>query len=164
MKDEIERKGNCMGGREAVLVAEDDENDICLLRRAFLRAGIDVPIIFVRDGEEAIRYLHGDDNFADRQAFPFPRLILLDIKMPKLNGFAVLDWVRHQPGLKRALIVVLTSSDEPADIDLAYDLGANSYLRKPCDFTDLTRIVKKLQEYWLSLNLCPNCDSDSDAD
>ena len=143
--------------KKTVLVADDDENDISLLRRAFLKAGIDVPITCVRDGEEAIQYLHGDKPFADRDAFPIPALLLLDLKMPRTNGFEVLEWVRKQAGLKRMLIVVMTSSDEPQDVDRAYDLGANSFVKKPNDFSDLTKITRKLHEYWLETNLCPSC-------
>lgn len=140
-----------------VLVADDDENDIKLLQRAFQKTGINVPITSVCDGEEVIQYLHGDKRFADREAFPIPALLLLDLKMPRTNGFEVLEWLRTQAGLKRLLVVVMTSSDEPQDIDRAYDLGANSYVKKPNDFTDLTRITQKLHDYWMETNLGPNC-------
>jgi CheY-like chemotaxis protein len=143
--------------RQTVLVADDDENDIRLLTRAFLRAGINVPMKWVRDGEEAIQYLQGDTPFGDREAFPIPMLLLLDLKMPRTNGFEVLQWLRKQSGLRRLLVVVMTSSDEPEDVDRAYDLGANSFLKKPDDFDDLTRISQKLHEYWMETNLCPNC-------
>jgi CheY-like chemotaxis protein len=146
-----------MVSRKTVLVADDDENDIRLLTRAFLRAGISVPMKWVRDGEEAIQYLQGDEPFADRDTFPFPILMLLDLKMPRTDGFEVLEWVRKQADLKRLLVVVMTSSDEPEDVDRAYDLGANSFLKKPDDFDDLTRISRKLHEYWIETNLCPNC-------
>jgi CheY-like chemotaxis protein len=146
-----------MVARKTVLVADDDENDIRLLKRAFLRAGIDVPMKWVRDGEEAIQYLQGDSSFADRDAFPIPMLLLLDLKMPRTNGFEVLEWLRQQAGLRRLLVVVMTSSDEPQDIDRAYDLGANSFLKKPDDFDDLLKMSQKLREYWMETNLCPNC-------
>jgi CheY-like chemotaxis protein len=146
-----------MVARNTVLVADDDENDIRLLTRAFLRAGINVPMKWVRDGEEAIQYLQGDKPFTDRNTFPIPMLMLLDLKMPRTNGFEVLEWVRKQAGLRRLLVVVMTSSDEPEDVDRAYDLGANSFLKKPDDFDDLTKISRKLHEYWIEMNLCPNC-------
>jgi CheY-like chemotaxis protein len=146
-----------MVARKTVLVADDDENDIRLLTRAFLRTGINVPMKWVRDGEEAIQYLQGDKPFADREAFPLPILLLLDLKMPRTNGFEVLEWVRKQAGLRRLLVVVMTSSDEPQDVDRAYDLGANSFLKKPDDFNDLTRMSQKLHDYWMETNLCPNC-------
>jgi CheY-like chemotaxis protein len=143
-----------MGVKRIILVADDSEDDICLLKCAFSQSGINVAIHFVRDGEEAICYLRGDHGFADRGAFPYPELMLLDIKMPKVDGFSVLEWVRRERSLKRVPIVMLTSSQEPRDIDHAYDLGANSYLTKPCDFQGLTETVKWLDEYWLKLNRC----------
>ena len=143
--------------RKTVLVADDDIDDISLLKRAFLRAGIDVHLKIARDGEEVIEYLHGDKAFADREAFPIPRLLLLDLKMPRADGFEVLEWVRKQSGLRRMLVVVMTSSDEPQDIDRAYDLGANSFLRKPDDFANLIKIFQKTHDYWIETNLCPDC-------
>jgi CheY-like chemotaxis protein len=144
---------------QMVLVADDDENDIKLLARAFHKAGIVTPLRVVHDGEEVIQYLHGDKPFGDRDSFPMPSLLLLDLKMPRRDGFQVLEWVRRQAGLKRMLIVIMSSSDEPRDIERAYDLGANSFLRKPSDFTSLTKLTQKLHEYWLETNLCPNCAS-----
>jgi CheY-like chemotaxis protein len=148
----------CMVARKTVLVADDDLNDISLLKRAFLKAGIDVSLNVVRDGAEAIQYLDGDKAFADRDAFPMPMLLLLDLKMPRTNGFEVLEWVRSQNGLRRLPVVVMTNSDEPRDIDRAYDLGANSFLKKPDDFSDLLRMSEKLREYWMETNLCPTCN------
>lgn len=138
-------------------MADDDENDIKLLRRAFQKAGIDTPIAAVRDGEEAIHYLQGDKPYADRDTFPIPALLLLDLKMPRTDGFEVLEWLRQQSGLKQMLVVVMTSSDEPQDIDRAYDLGANSFVKKPNDFTSLAAISQKLHDYWLQTNLAPSC-------
>jgi CheY-like chemotaxis protein len=143
--------------RKTVLVADDDANDISLLKRAFLRAGLDVSINVVRDGEEVIQYLHGDEPYADRAEFPLPRLLLLDLKMPRTDGFEVLEWLRKQSDLRRLLVVVMTSSDEPEDVDRAYDLGANSFLRKPDDFTNLIKISQQLHDYWMEANLSPNC-------
>jgi CheY-like chemotaxis protein len=146
-----------MVARNTVLVADDDLNDISLLKRAFLKAGIDVSMKVVRDGEEAIQYLHGDKDFADRDAFPIPSLMLLDLKMPRTNGFEVLEWVRSQAGLRRLLVVVMTNSNEPRDVDRAYDLGANSFLKKPDDFSDLLTMSERLHEYWIKTNLSPTC-------
>ena len=143
--------------RKTVLVADDDVNDISLLKRAFLRAGIDVHLRVARDGEEVIQYLHGDGPYDDRDEFPIPRLLILDLKMPRTDGFEVLEWVRRQDDLRRLLVVVMTSSDEPEDVDRAYDLGANSFLRKPDDFTNLIKISQKLHDYWMETNLGPDC-------
>jgi CheY-like chemotaxis protein len=138
-------------------VADDDANDISLLKRAFLRAGLDVSMNVVRDGEEVIQYLHGDGPYDDRDEFPIPKLLLLDLKMPRTDGFEVLEWVRKQNDLRRLLVVVMTSSDEPQDVDRAYDLGANSFVRKPDDFTNLIKISQKLHDYWMETNLGPDC-------
>jgi CheY-like chemotaxis protein len=138
-----------------VLVAEDDPSDAFFLERAFTMAAVRTALHFVRDGQEAIDYLEGGQRYSDRQTYPLPDLILLDLKMPRLNGFDVLDWLRRQPGLKRLLVTVLTSSDQPQDINRAYDLGANSYLLKPHNSEHLAEVVRQVQRYWLELNQCP---------
>src|SRR5438067_621849 len=135
-----------------VLIAEDDPIDVFLLERAFATAAVPASLRFVRDGQEAIDYLEGKDRYADRQANPLPDLMLLDLKMPRLNGFDVLGWVRKQPGLKRLLVTILTSSDQSTDINRAYDLGANSYLLKPHRSDQLTELVQRVERYWLDLN------------
>src|SRR6185436_18985237 len=96
-----------------VLVAEDDPSDAFLLQRAFAASGVPAVLHFVRDGQEAIDYLGGEANYANREAHPLPDLLLLDLKMPRLNGFDVLAWLRQQPGLRRLPVTVLTSSDQP---------------------------------------------------
>src|ERR1043166_6912938 len=138
-----------------VLIAEDDPSDVFLLKRAFSLAQVPATLHFVRDGQEAIDYLEGDSAYQDRAAYPLPALMLLDLKMPKLNGFDVLKWLRCQPGLKRLLVTVLTSSDQPDDINRAYDLGANSYLLKPHNSHELADMVKRVQKYWLEMNQMP---------
>jgi len=138
-----------------VLIAEDDPSDAFLLKRAFTLANIPATLHFVRDGQEAIDYLQGDDRYKDRAVYPLPDLMLLDLKMPRLNGFDVLSWLRRQPGLKRLLVTVLTSSDQPDDINRAYDLGAISYLLKPHNSSHLSELVAQVKRYWLDLNQCP---------
>jgi len=142
--------------RDKVLVAEDDPGDVFLLERAFASAGVPASLHFVRDGQEAIDYLGGEAAYSDRTQHPLPDLLLLDLKMPRLNGFDVLEWLRQQPGLKRLPVTVLTSSDQPQDVNRAYDLGANSYLLKPHSSHDLSDLVKRVQKYWLEVNLHPN--------
>jgi CheY-like chemotaxis protein len=131
-----------------ILVAEDDPTDAYFFERAFRRAGIPVTLNFVRDGQEVIDYLQGEGQFADRTSHPLPQLVLLDLKMPRLDGFDVLEWVRHQPGLNGLLIVIFSSSDEPRDINRAYGLGANSYLVKPHSMIELTALVGRFKKYW----------------
>jgi CheY-like chemotaxis protein len=138
-----------------VLIAEDDPSDIFLLKRAFSLGQVPATLHFVRDGQEAIDYLEGSAAYNDRATYPLPDLVLLDLKMPRLNGFDVLRWVRRQPGLKRLLVTILTSSDQPDDINRAYDLGANSYLLKPHNSSDLSDLVAQVKRYWLDLNQQP---------
>lgn len=139
-----------------VLVAEDDDNDIFFLERAFKQAQIINPLIRVSDGEEAIAYLRGENEYANREKHPLPQLMLLDLKMPRKNGFDVITWIRSQPGLKRLPIVVLTSSKEDPDINRAYEIGANTYLVKPVKFEGLVEMMRTLNLYWLMLAEKPN--------
>jgi len=115
-----------------------------------------VPLMFVKDGQELIHYLAGDDGYADRTAHPMPRLLLLDLKMPKLDGFDVLRWLQQQPELRRLVVTVLSSSDESKDVNLAYDLGANSYVVKPQSTDGYAKIVDKMRDYWLEVNRPPD--------
>jgi CheY-like chemotaxis protein len=135
----------------AILMAEDDENDVFFLERAFKQAQIVNPVNRVKDGEEAIAYLAGEGIYTDRGKYPLPYLMLLDLKMPRKGGFEVIQWVREQPGLKRLPLVVLTSSKEDPDINRAYELGANTYLVKPVKFEGLVEMMKTLNLYWLIL-------------
>ena len=145
-----------MNPREyVVLLADDDPNDVFLLQRAFQKTNIANPLRVVRDGEEAMAYLSGQDQYADRQLHPLPVLLLLDLKMPRKSGFEVLRWLRQQSGLKRLPVVVLTSSNQNPDINKAFDLGANSYIVKPGGFDSLVEMVKNLNLYWLILNEKP---------
>jgi CheY-like chemotaxis protein len=130
-----------------ILVAEDDENDVCLIKRAFQKAQFENPLNVVRDGEEALAYLQGIEPYADRQSNPPPALVLLDLKMPRRNGFEVLAWIREQPEFNHLPVVVLTSSQESSDISRAYALGANSYLVKPANFASLVDMMNRLREY-----------------
>lgn len=135
----------------SILMAEDDENDVFFVERAFKQAQIANPLHRVRDGEEAMDYLRGSGGYADRDKFPLPYLMLLDLKMPRKNGFEVIAWLRQQSGLKRLPVVVLTSSKEDPDVNRAYELGANTYLVKPVKFEGLVEMMKTLNLYWLIL-------------
>ena len=126
-----------------------------LLKRAFTNAGVPARLHFVSDGQEAIDYLGGQGQFSNRSEHPLPDLLILDLKMPRLNGFDVLTWVRQKPGLRRLLVTVLTSSNQPQDINKAYDLGANSYLVKPHNNSQLSELANRVQRYWLEMNECP---------
>jgi CheY-like chemotaxis protein len=117
--------------------------------RAFREAGVSNPLIAARDGEAAVRYLKGEGEYADREQFPIPQLILLDLDLPGMNGFEVLAWLRQDPTVQHLPVVVLTSSTYSPDLTRAYQLGANSFLTKPTDFTELIREVKHMSDFWL---------------
>ncbi|HYG78714.1 MAG TPA: response regulator [Planctomycetota bacterium] len=133
-----------------VLLVEDEPHDILLTRRAFKKAGIHCDLRVVTNGDEAVDYLGGTGNFADRTKFPLPALVLLDLKLPRRCGLDVLEWVRSRDILRRMPVVILTSSRESEDLSRAYDLGANSYLLKPVSFDDLTRMLTTVNLYWLN--------------
>ena len=133
----------------SVLLVEDDLNDIFLVKRAFKMARIQNPLQIVTDGLEAIEYLRGDGKYSDRQAYPLPRLIVMDIKMPRKTGFEVLEWVKGDGRpLRRVPIVIVSSSDNPSDINRAYELGANAYMVKPVDYKAVEHLFECITHYW----------------
>ena len=136
-----------MSQQPAILLAEDSEDDVILIKRAFRKAGIRSPLVAVHDGEEAISYLTGFGRFADRTQFPFPALFLLDLKMPIQDGFEVLRWLRTQPDLKNLPVIVLTQSDRIKDANEAYKLGAYSFLIKGTDFNDTVAFAESVAHY-----------------
>jgi len=144
-----------------ILVAEDDPDAAFLLLRALEKANIKNPIEVARDGQATIDYLSNQGAYADRERYRLPALLLLDLKMPRKSGFEVLEWLRQQPGLKRLIVIVLTSSYQVADINRAYDLGSNSYLVKPADFEALIRMGRDIGQYWLALNERPDLQNAS---
>jgi CheY-like chemotaxis protein len=144
-----------MPDRAVILLVEDQDNDIQLVRRAFVKAQLPNPLRVVCSGDEATAYLAGQRKFANRAEFPLPRLVLLDLKLPGTDGFQVLRWIRKQPGLKSLIVVVLTSSDHIRDVNEAYNLGANSFMVKPTDFENIVELSKLLRDYWLMANKAP---------
>jgi len=131
-----------------ILVVEDNENDVLLIRRTLERSGIPNPRHFVKSGEEAINYLVGVGPYANREGFPFPELVLLDLKLVQMDGFEVLKWVRAHPHFKDLRVVVLTSSSNIRDVNKAYQLGANSFLVKPLE---LENIASFFATIWIQL-------------
>jgi CheY-like chemotaxis protein len=113
------------------------------------------PLLVVRNGTEAMAYLEGSGRYRNRQEFPLPRIILLDIKMPGINGLEVLKWIREQPSLKGIRVIMLTSSDAVRDVNMAYQLGANSFLIKPNDFEDLVKLTGAINGYWIWTDVGP---------
>src|SRR6266404_4660364 len=144
-----------MPDQAVILLAEDREDDIALIRKAFAKAFVQNPLYVVRDGEEAIAYLKGDGRYFNREEYPLPDLLLLDLKMPRMDGFEVLRWIRQQPGLSALRVVVLTSSEDIRDVNVAYRLGANSFMVKPMDFDNVVELGKVLRDYWLKLDKAP---------
>ena len=144
MLDHIEHRSNF-----TVLLVEDDLNDIFLVKRAFKRARISNPLQIVTDGEKAIDYLQGRGAYADRHLYPLPKLIVMDIKMPGKTGFEVLEWLKSgsQP-LRKIPIVIVSSSDDPNDINRAYELGANAYMVKPMEFKAVEHLFQSITHYW----------------
>src|SRR5687767_1280686 len=131
-----------------ILLVEDDPNDVWLVKHAFQSAGISNPLRIVSDGQEAIDYLKGNGAFSDRGAFPLPRLVLLDLKMPRLNGFDVIVWMRRHYPWKLTPIIILSSSALPQDVNRAYELGANAYMVKPADYRALERLFRTIADFW----------------
>lgn len=139
----------------SILLAEDNEDDVFLLRRAMTKARVINPLQVVPDGEQALSYLKGEGIYGDRKKYPFPSLLLLDIKMPRMNGLEVLSAVRRDPLLKRLVVIFLTSSNQQRDINEAFDLNANSYLVKPAGTDRMTNVLETVKSYWLALNHYP---------
>jgi len=138
----------------SILWVEDDADDVFLIGRAIRKAGLAPPAL-VRDGTEAVEYLSGAGKYADRKAFPFPSIVLLDLKLPRMSGFEVLRWIREQPEIGRLPVLMFTSSKERSDVDRAYFLGANAYLIKSVDHDDLVETLKRVRAFWLDLTLHP---------
>ena len=141
-----------MTGQPTVLLAEDDPDDVLLTQISFEKARLANPLQIVRDGEEALEYLGGEGKFANREKYPLPILLLLDLKMPKLNGFQVLEWLKSHPEIGHIPVAIMTSSAHDPDISRAYALGADSYLIKPPDAKALLALVQRLHAYWLIVN------------
>lgn len=139
-----------------VLHVEDDPNDTLLVQRAFKKAAPNTSIYAVGDGDKAVAYLSGAEEFQNRDRFPLPQVVLLDLKMPRKSGLEVLGWIRAQPSLKRLIVIVFTSSKHDQDINGAYELGANSYLVKPVGFDALLQAMQQVSFYWGTLNQAPN--------
>jgi CheY-like chemotaxis protein len=144
-----------MNNNHVILLVEDDANDVLLIQRAFQKAGLRDQLKIARDGQQAIDYLSGSGAYGNRERFPLPFLVLLDLKMPGMDGFEVLHRVRSEPDLRRLLVVVLTSSNLQSDVDRAYELGANSYLVKPVEFDEMVSMVQRFEVYWGEINRTP---------
>ena len=132
-----------------ILLAEDDLNDLLLMQRALDRAGMHNPVFPVRDGREIVQYLEGSGEFAQRDKHPLPGLLLLDLKMPVMDGFDVLAWLRAHPQFDALPVVVLSSSKFEGDIQKSRELGVYDYRVKPLAFEDLVRLLEDVRKCWL---------------
>lgn len=140
-----------------VLLVDDDANHALLVRLGFQKLGLGNSLHIVDSGEAAISYLSGSDGFHDRQLFPLPHVILTDLKMPGIDGFEFLIWLRAHPEWAVVPTVVMSSSDESADVRKAYALGANSFLVKPAEWNELMRLIEVILQYWARCQ-CPPRD------
>jgi two-component system response regulator len=140
---------------KTILLVEDNPDDEALTLRALKRNNILNEVVVARDGAEALDYLFAQGAHSGRDAGKLPEVVLLDLKLPKLDGLEVLRRIRSEPLTRRLAVVILTSSNEERDIVAGYDLGANSYIRKPVDFNQFMEAVRQLGVYWLVLNVPP---------
>jgi two-component system response regulator len=140
---------------KSILLVEDNESDVALARRAFAKAGINALLVWVEDGSAALDYLSGSGQYAGRNPADQPAFILLDLKLQGGDGLGFLEVLRRHPSTRRLPVIIMTTSNEELDIATGYDLGANSYIRKPVDFEQFTSAMQKLVDYWLGLNERP---------
>jgi CheY-like chemotaxis protein len=143
-----------------LLIAEDDDNDVFFLQHAFKEANVQNPLQIVHDGQETVDYLAGVGKFSDRTKFPLPYLLILDLKMPRMTGLEVLQWLQDQPELRCLPVIVLSSSAHRLDIERAYDLGANAFVVKPSAVGTRTDLAKLIKGFWLNLNEAPAVATD----
>lgn len=144
-----------MNKMHTILYVDDDDNDVVLLKHAVRSAQLRCSVQSVNDPEKAAAYLSGKGQYADRKCYPVPSVVLLDLKMPRMNGLDVLAWIRSQPVLKRLVVIVLTASNQGCEVNRAYELGANSFLVKPVELEALVDLIKGIGAYWLNLNERP---------
>lgn len=141
---------------KTVLLVEDNQDDVFVMKMACQRTGIPHHLKVVTDGALAIDYLSGNGEYADRATFPMPDVVFLDIKMPRRDGLEVLKWIRSQASLKKLPVVMLTVSTQTEDVDRAYELGVTSYLRKVSCLAEFGQGVRIILKYWLELHVPPN--------
>jgi len=138
-----------------ILLVDDNPDDVEMTLMAFRKSNIANEVVVVNDGQEAIDYLHGTGAWQGRNCLAMPNIILLDLNLPKVNGLQVLRRIRADAKTKLLPVVVLTTSSEDNDLVSSYDLGANSYVRKPVEFEQFVEAVRQLGRYWLSVNERP---------
>jgi CheY-like chemotaxis protein len=145
-----------MRQRLKLLIAEDSQDDAFFLHRAIEKTDAPITPRFVSDGEEVIEYLSGKNHFADREKYPMPALIILDIEMPRKSGLEVLRWLKSHDALRKMPVVMLSSSDRQEDVERAYSLGANAYMVKPLGSARLRELVRAIDTYWRDFCMLPD--------
>lgn len=138
-----------------ILLVEDDPHDVEMIQRAFEQIRLSNPVKVVGDGAEALEFLFGEGAYADRRMQPLPRLVLLDLKLPKVDGLEVLRRIKADERTRRIPVVVLSASQEEADLARSYELGVNSYVVKPMEFAAFVESVSRLGLYWMIVNQFP---------
>ena len=141
--------------KKVILLVEDNPSDAGLTKRAFEKNRIQNELVVAEDGQEALDYLFGAGAYAGRDTSEMPAVVLMDLKLPKVDGLEALRRIRSHDLTKRLPVVILTSSRQEQDVAMSYDLGANSYIRKPVDFHQFAEAVKTLDLYWVVLNEPP---------
>lgn len=136
----------------ALLLVEDNQDDVFLMKRALKAARVINPLYVAEHGQEAVDYLGGAGKFANRESYPLPAVVFLDLKLPFISGHDVLAWIRRQKEFESLVVVVLTSSNEASDLSRCYSLGANSYVVKPPTSEQLEELAKAFKWYWLEYN------------
>jgi CheY-like chemotaxis protein len=155
-EEHTEQTGQTMTKHGTILLIEDDADNALLIRKAIAEAQIITPLQTVNSYDDAIQYLSGVGVYAHRESYPLPFLILLDLKTAGQDAFAMLRWLYERPGLRKRFVVVVFGAASPdQEIQLAYELGAQSYLQKPAEYKQLIETVRRVKEYWIELNLQP---------
>lgn len=138
-----------------ILLVEDDPNSVYFFKHVAKKVGITNPLHVAEDGRKALDYLEGVGKFADRNDYPLPGLVILDLKLPRATGFEVLRQMRTHPELRKMIVVMMTSSASDDDIDKSYALGVNAYLVKPLRLEELTATIQAIKDFWLIQNHPP---------
>jgi CheY-like chemotaxis protein len=142
-----------------ILLIEDNKSDIDLTLRAFKKANIENPVVILEDGKEALDYIFSRDKYQNNTNLEDPELILLDLKLPIIDGIQVLKEIRSSEKTRHYIVIILTSSKEESDLIMSYNLGVNSYIRKPVDFNQFVEAIKQIGVYWILLNESPISNS-----
>ena len=133
-------------------LAEDNPDDVFFMKRALKAAEVLNPLIILPNGRQVLEYLGGKGPYAERSLYPLPKLLFLDLKLPLLNGFEVLEWIRSRPETRSLAVIILTTSGEYKDINKAYQMGANSFLIKPSGAENLANQMRAMKQFWLDHN------------